>query len=743
MPQPPRYPNVIFFDPNKTDRGLIEYWSTETGDYTPLDLGSPHENTRDYLGFRLGIQQALPDNQAWIKRVWVSDETNPNWFNYELKLASESVTFPTYVRTYRENKKTYTPKAKGIPLDTVIKLTLVNPGTGYTPGTFPALAFSAGAAVGHAIVNLDGTIADLVLDNGGSSYATAPTFTIEAPPSGTTATGTASIQPQSAVLTYEKAELFPKDSEFFGLYFNVTRIYETIPGPTLHSTKVDEDGKIITTSKTRKLISAITDTETVSGNVWTRVSHEDETTLIATEITEARAVPGNAIPFTKLDDDGVSVTGTRTLKDESLITTAESLPSTTWTRTYKDKVTDKVAFEVTEVRTIPGPLQTGEQTGKWGVEPVTKQKIKLPGTIDEGYLVRESKIEPIQGSNLVGEKITVFYPGGLYGVELQGQDYDPRLDTVIPFIQKLQPAVYGIGVNREDITPVDYQHSDVRTIDPATVQAVLDAYVFSYPGRINVDMPDLLTDVYGVIDSSTSDGADQETGTSVLTGTGSIAQTLTAQAQAAANILPEAYPVIKQFWGNNIACSHYHFFLPNPVTLAQVLTKLNTILSPDTILDWPKYNPEIVTLVMTGGRVSVQGKAHSQGSYAFSSGGSASTAAGGVGYSEERGLTVKTLRISPTIHDIITIYGDTYGSESVYASAYAECAGLGPLESQTTGPLSVTASILPTTIPATVGDTAWPTSGFYLYRTDPHPYRYGYIEFHCVVINAADFPNVP
>jgi hypothetical protein len=158
MPQPPRYPNVIFFDPNKTDRGLIEYWSTETGDYTPLDLGSPHENTRDYLGFRLGIQQALPDNQAWIKRVWVSDETNPNWFNYELKLASESVTFPTYVRTYRENKKTYTPKAKGIPLDTVIKLTLVNPGTGYTPGTFPALAFSAGAAVGHAIVNLDGTI---------------------------------------------------------------------------------------------------------------------------------------------------------------------------------------------------------------------------------------------------------------------------------------------------------------------------------------------------------------------------------------------------------------------------------------------------------------------------------------------------------------------------------------------------------------------------------------------------------
>lgn len=742
MPVSPQQPIVTFFDPNKVDQGLIEFWDTSVKSYLPLDIGTPHPNTRDYSGFRLGIQVALPNDDKFVKRVWVSDETSPDWFNYEIKLAAEANSFPTYIRQYRIDKKSYTPLAKGTPLGAIIKLVETDPGTGFIPGTFPSIVFPTGAAKGHGVVNLDGTIAEFVLDDGVYGYSSDQSILIDAPIGGTDAYGTAFVQPQTAILTHEEAKEFPKDSEFFGLYFNVTRIYETIPGPTLNSTKIDEDGKIITVAKTRDLISNITDSESVAGGNWTRVSHEDETTLVATKITESRPIPGNPIPFTRLDDDGVSVTGTRTLKDQSTITTTESLPSTTWTRTFKEKITDKVAWEVTESRSIPGPLQSGEQTGKWGVEPVEKQKIKLPGTIDEGYLVRESKIEPISGSNLVGQKITVFYPSNLYGVALQGQDYDPRLDAVIPYITKIQPQTYGIGVNREDITPVDYQHADVRTIDPSIVAAVLNAYVFSYPGRINVDMPDLLTAVYGLVESSTSYGADSQTGSSSLTGSGSMAQALTSQSQASANVLPEAYPIIKQFWGNNIACTHYHFFLLNPVTLADVLNKLNTILSPNTIANWPKFNPEIVTLVISGGRVSVQATAKSQGSYATSSGGTSSTAGGGTGYSEERGLTVKTLRISPTIHDVINVSGDTSGSESVTATAYAEAYGLGPLESQTTGPISVSATITPTTIGATLGATTWPTSGLFLYRTDPHPYRYGYIEFHCVVIDAADFPNV-
>lgn len=748
MPVPPQQPIVTFYDPNKNDQGLVEYWSNERAADTPIDVGTPHPNTRDYPNFRLGLQAAVQNDDGWVRRVWVTDETSPDWFNYEIKFAAEAVAFPTYIRQYRIDKKTYTPLTKGSSLGAVFMLRLLTAGSGYTPGTLPEVTFTGGGgsgATGHAIVNLDGTIADVVIDEGGSGYTTVPTATVEDPPIGIAATAEAVIQPQDAVLIAEQAEEFPKDSEFFGLFFNVTRVYETLPGPTLESTQIEEDGMTKSISHTRGVAASIVSSDVVSGGFWVQTTKKETGNLyVAEAVIETRPLPGNPIPFTRIDDDGVIVVASKTLGESALIVSEEVIVGSLWVRTFKKEVTDKVAWQVQESRHVPGPEQEGEQTGKWGPEQVFKQKVILAtADLEEGYAVKESKFDPIEGSNLVANKVTVFYPSNLYGTEFCGQDYDPRLDTVIPYVEKLQPMCYGIGVNREDITPVDYNHAQVRTIDPATVQAVLDEYVFSYPGRINVDMPDLLTRVDAVIESSTSDGADQETGASTLTGNGSLSQSLTAQAQASANILPEAYPTVKQFWGNNIPCQHYHFFLANPVTQSDVLTKINDLLSPDTVSDWPKFNPEIVTLVMTGGRVSVQAKAHSQGSYAISGTGEASTAGGGVGYSEERGLTIKTLRISPTIHAELTVYGDTSGSEDVTATAYAEAAGLGPLEEQTTGPISVTAAVTPTTIPATVGATEWPTTGLYLYRTDPHPYRYGYIEFHCVVIDAADFPNVP
>lgn len=749
MPVSPQQPIVTFFNPNKRDLGLVEYWSTERATDAPIDVGTPHPNTRDYPGFKLGIQVQIEGEDSWWRRVWVTDETSPDWFNYEVKFAAEALAFPTYIRQYRIEKKTYSPITKGLPLDSVFMVRKLTAGSGYVPGTFPAVTASGGGGTGfsgHGIVNLDGTIADFVIDEQGTGFTSTPTLSVEDPPIGVTATAQAVVQPQSAVLIAEQAEEFPKDSEFFGLYFNVTRVYETLPGPTLESTEIEEDGMTKVITHTRGVAADIVSSEVAtSPGLWIKTTKKETGNLyVAEQVQESRPLPGNPIPFTRLDDDGVVVTASKTLGLGADIVSTEVIQTGVWVRTFKKEVTDKVAWQVQESRTIPGPLQEGEQTGKWGVELVKKQKVVLATTdVDEGYLVKESKFDPIDGSNLVATKVTVFYPVGLYGVALEGQDYDPRLDAVIPYVNKLQPISYGIGVNREDITPVDYEHAEVRTIDPATVQAVLDAYVFSYPGRINIDMPDILTRIDAVIETSTSDGADQETGASTLVGNGSLSQSLTAQAQASANAIPEAFPTIKQFWGNNIACQHYHFFLPNPVNLSDVTAKLNSLLTPDTVSDWPKFNPEIVTLVMTGGRVSVQSKAHSQGSYAISGTGEASTSGGGTGYSEERGLTVKTLRISPTIHAELTVEGDVYGTESVSSTAYAECAGLGPLETQNTGPLSVTAQVTPTTIPATVGATTWPTSGLFLYRADPHPYRYGYIEFHCVVVNAEDFPSTP
>jgi len=148
----------------------------------------------------------------------------------------------------------------------------------------------------------------------------------------------------------------------------------------------------------------------------------------------------------------------------------------------------------------------------------------------------------------------------------------------------------------------------------------------------------------------------------------------------------------------------------------------------------------MVTLTAKGQRVSLQVVASSQGSASFSGSGSSSTTEGGTGYSKEVGLTLKTIRISPTIHGEISVGGDTDDTESISASATAEATGLGPAETSAQS-ASVSASITPITIPATDGDTDWPTSGLFLFKVEPQPYRFGYIQFQCVLVNAADFPS--
>lgn len=325
--------------------------------------------------------------------------------------------------------------------------------------------------------------------------------------------------------------------------------------------------------------------------------------------------------------------------------------------------------------------------------------------------------------------------------ELAGQDYDEQLDVVLPFTRQIKDAGAGIGTARTNIKTVDAWREESQTIDFAAAAAILDAYLLIYESRVNIDLPDKLISVTGILENSVGEGLNEETaGAPVFVGDYSISMSLRASAQSSANILPDTVILIKQFWGSNIKCSVIHFFLPSPVIGSNLIDKINDILSPLVISPWPKYNPAMATLTAMGQRVSLQVVASSQGSASFSGSGSSSTTEGGTGYSKEVGLTLKTIRISPTIHGEISVGGDTDATESISASATAEATGLGPAETSAQS-ASVNASITPTILPATDGDIDWPTSGYFLYRVEARPYKIGRIQFQCTVVNAADFPS--
>jgi hypothetical protein len=406
-----KYSTILGADPNVIDQFAELYFLRET-----REIGS----------------------YPWAMRFWATDTLAEDTYNSSVEYVSEAVTYPAYTRVYTVRRDSYeasTTLPIGGTLTSIIAIKVIDGGQDYTEATITIDDSVGSDATAEAVIDVDGTIASIVVTNCGSGYTSVPTVTITGDGGGTVAI--AIIQPQTAYLVSQKKTEFPDEKQNTGglaymhplknEYVIITRIYETLPGPWVYSYKEDIDGALLTiktrrniganivteetissstwsdttakgvdnfvseeTNESRSIIiddgtavtatkmttsrvdddgktvtvtraqasavylASITTRETIVTGVWKRITSEPISHLKVWMIVETRVVPGNAIPYTRLDDDGKIVTGTRTLKDESTITTVESLGGGTWTHTFKEKVGDLVAWQVTEARPIPG-----------------------------------------------------------------------------------------------------------------------------------------------------------------------------------------------------------------------------------------------------------------------------------------------------------------------------------------------------------------------------------------------------
>ncbi len=426
---PPEIPVINFLSPNKSDQGAVEFWNTEVASYVPLDIGAPHPNSRQYPNFRLGKQSPVQGDEKWYLRIWISDETNPDWFNWANKFAGEDAEFPTFIRTYREPRATYAPRTKGEPLGTLYKLVVTDGGSGYANGLLPIVRFDAPTvaptteATAHGVVAPDGTISECVLDFGGDGYSQDVEFNVDAPVNGNPASGIAYVQLQIAILTREEASLYPEDSPFYAQYLQVTRIYETIPGPTFYETSLDIDGATLTTATTRKLCADISTGEVIDTGVWCKTTKKPtDIDVICEEVVVCRTLPGNDMVSTVKDEDGLYVTKTQTYIDSSTGISGETLPSTTWFWKYIQDVdgTNLVSWQWVESRAVPGqeidaityPYGSNGRrvTATTMVKRATYART-ANGTANSNFasaLLVDEKLEPVNDSLLVAKKVGIY-----------------------------------------------------------------------------------------------------------------------------------------------------------------------------------------------------------------------------------------------------------------------------------------------------------------------------------------------
>ncbi len=364
---PPEIPVINFLSPNKSDQGSIEFWNTENSNYVPLDVGAPHPNQRQYPNFRLGKQSPVQGDEKWYLRIWVSDETNPDWFNWAQKFSGEDDAFPIFIRTYREPRNSYTRRTEGQPLGTFYKLVVTDAGSGYANGTFPKITFDLPVVsktsdpVAHGVVAPDGTISECVLDFGGEGHTANVEFNVDPPVNGNPASGIAYVQPQSAILTKEEASLFPEDSPFYAQYLQVVRVYETIPGPTFNETRLDVDGAELDVATTRKLCENITTGETINGNTWCKTtSKPTDIDIICEEEVACRLIPGIPMLSTKIDENGDIMSQSQTMVEASSLVTTNDITGGVWTKTFQQDIdgTSLVSWEIVQVRNTQNPLNS-------------------------------------------------------------------------------------------------------------------------------------------------------------------------------------------------------------------------------------------------------------------------------------------------------------------------------------------------------------------------------------------------
>lgn len=331
------------------------------------------------------------------------------------------------------------------------------------------------------------------------------------------------------------------------------------------------------------------------------------------------------------------------------------------------------------------------------------------------------------------EKTTSRLDGGISQHHYHNQEYDDKFDVVTPTDEYLTTEGAELGLPRRQIDGLVPGVDQVKTISPNTT--VLDNYKLLFPGitNLNSKLPDVLESIDGIYEFSTGEGFYSETGDAGFVPSGSASLAIRGSGVASAAIMPDVNIKIIPPFKPAVPTTRVIFFLPAPVTKAQVLTKLGVILGA-SVTSWSVFHPTPINVFVVGRRISLKADASAHWQRGGNSdGGSEFADSIGTGVSREVGLTIKVVRIPPTLHGAFagTIISNSTGVDtSAYAAAGLNIADTGTISDSISGYAYATA--------AATTPTGYPSSGLFLLDSQAEPYRYGYVMIHAEVVDFAE-----
>lgn len=516
---------------------------------------------------------------------------------------------------------------------------------------------------------------------------------------------------------------------------------------------VPEEFRVAVPTQTTRADSAGTAAAPTLGSGDLFRSEEQTSTFIKRVLRRFRSLVGLPVSLVgkQTDQQKQIVTVTQTLKTAGSDATptalkdveVQNLGDGTVLQTQKDI---SAVFQE-KTRQIGTPLVIPERfRAATGVN--TKSDI-VSGTVADSVSLDAGEVERQETERTVFTKqvrTTSFTPGA--APTLHGQEYERETDIVIPFEERLEASGTSLGVARTTVDPLSDQLDLARTVDITGAAAVFNAYQVVFPGTADISLPHVLISVQVEMNTSQEIGQYNESGSGFFSGlNGSISLSVHGSGEGSVGLSPALAITTYEPNGRNIPTLRCMFLLPQPVTNAQVLSKLSSVLGV-SVTAWPVFKPMGHTIVLKGQHLSLRADARGESHTSFTvanpgSGfvnfGQAQTT--GRGGSRRGELSNTTVTIPPTIHGGLSFgLGASQATTTAVATADIS-AGQNFLGAHAQQSLNgtVQASVSPGSLGATIGATSIPTSGYRLLDVRGQLYKYGYVLFHAEVVDFSFF----
>lgn len=681
-PVAPETPVRSFPTPNIEDSMVVVDIDSRLPGYQPLEYGTLHPDQTTFPGAKLVYQEPLEGADRFVRRIYATDRSRQDTYNYAIKFSGGSPEHPVYIRTYVEPREGYEPLPDGSKDPVFPDAMIVDEEVAPVEGELSSLYFR----VTRVFETLPGPVITSFDTNEAGQKVTITTqrksadgYVLPA----ATALSTPSAQSEDTGVVVEQIRTVP--SLFSRRQFSAERP-DMLPQKFRAAVPDVEVSELVAGTAEQPVLGQgdISASETQQSLFIKQVSRRSRTSpsypRVIVETAATRS--GQVATVTSTLDDGPQTADSGPLIEASEVTDLgdgrtikvttevdEIFADAAYTRAKEDLTPAKFRAAVSETvveQTVAGqaamPVSLGPDEISKSEQQVTtnrkRTRIQNRTTATTATLSGELFTTDLGGgvatvSEAYGTNPTITPGFGTVAAEkealgdgkfatrhvvlsnpptLTGQVYDEALDIVVPFTQKVVPSTTPVGSNRISVDPRDIYHSVQRQLDVADYRTKALQEHWQVASYVNMELPDQLTGVEAVFSRSISGGS--------AVGAG-LSWSVRASGTAAATV-DIRFQMRNGYTGPVPATRHVFFLDKNAADFGSVAAKTGATA-------FPQLFPEPVTFTCVSG--SVTKEVSSSASLDLSSGG-AST---GSGTSFGTSLSSTITTIPPSLHGTLTV----------------------------------------------------------------------------------------